>query len=374
MSDISFSTKEAAEDQTLPKLEQTMIHNKPKNQIILHIHEIFYKLALGDSAYKILSLFQNVMGVRPDGSVSNSLIYYFFRLASTTGEEIFALVPLLYWLYFPLATPFMTNFFFLLMTGQLVKECLMIPRPSPTDTKYPTYKFHDPHFDTEYGFPSTHTMSGILPLAVLLSCTRIGYNVSVNSFQFSYFYLISVAMSRLYLGVHSIVDICGGLLIGLFIVYGLNIWGDSFDNYILYSSTGIYAVLFSLFLYLCYYPRTKPWSANYGTSAQIYGSWFGAITATWYLIHVDQQSLKVLESSSVLSSDWSISYRILFFRLALSLLLAVIAKIVGKAIPSFIFKTLYKYEIIKPHPLELKDTLNRPVPLEKAYYVEVPVR
>ena len=41
------------------------------------------------------------------------------------------------------------------------------------------------------------------------------------------------------------------------------------------------------------------WAASYGTSAQIFGTWFGCSSAMWYVFHIDTSLKDVLVYTSV---------------------------------------------------------------------------
>lgn len=95
-------------------------------------------------------------------------------------------------------------------------------------------------------------------------------------------YAISVALSRLYLGVHSIVDVIAGTFIALVGIYLLHIYGDVLDYYLYQSINGIYINISILIIFLTMYPGlNSPWSASYGTSAQIVGAWLGLGAGSW---------------------------------------------------------------------------------------------
>lgn len=111
-------------------------------------------------------------------------------------------MPLLIWLAFPVAVPFVTNFMVLLIVGQLAKDCLMLPRPlsPPTCPAEERVVKLDSRFETEYGMPSTHTISGFLPQVVMLALSRLcGVEFSAAAWAVSAVYTSSVALSRLYL-------------------------------------------------------------------------------------------------------------------------------------------------------------------------------
>lgn len=107
-------------------------------------------------------LFQKYMGLQPlkhENNDSNAskyktkypLIHFCFRLASKCGEEIYSLIPLLFWICPRLASSFTLNFCVILCLTQYLKDIFMIPRPVSS-----SIVILENHFDTEYGFPSSH--------------------------------------------------------------------------------------------------------------------------------------------------------------------------------------------------------------------------
>jgi membrane-associated phospholipid phosphatase len=186
-------------------------------------------------------------------------------------------LPLLFWFAIDIAIPFLTHFGVMLTVGQIMKDLLRLPRPparvlkatvndpingdtavlSPLVTLSPDKKICnnavetndddkylgviklENHFETEYGLPSTHTMSGMLPFVILLEIQRqmnlskteyikYGFNMvngdtstgNINNvsriletnydfnsneintyfYVFAMFYALSVALSRMYVG------------------------------------------------------------------------------------------------------------------------------------------------------------------------------
>lgn len=62
------------------------------------------------------------------------------------------------------------------------------------------------------------------------------------------------------------------------------------------------------------------------------------------------------------------------YRLIAAAVLAGLAKLLLKIIPSLIFSTLFKLKVIQPAAIHLKDCFDRAVPDAKSYVVEIPVR
>ncbi len=134
---------------------------KPTNIFFRAIHNVLYPFVESEFSNMLVAKFQRMCGLQADGKVTNLFWNYLFRLASTTGEEIFFLMPVLCWIAFPIFLSFGTNFIVILMIGQLLKDFIMLPRPIGNCPKWKIVKLDD-HFETEFGMPSTHTMTGDL--------------------------------------------------------------------------------------------------------------------------------------------------------------------------------------------------------------------
>lgn len=265
--------------------------SRPAIMLSQYLNKLLMPIVTGEHSIQMVANFQRMCGLRADGTATNLLLDFYFRLASTAGEEIFSLMPLLFWFMLPVAVPFLTNFLVLQITGQLTKDFFCLPRPvSAPGAENPIIKL-DTHFETEYGLPSTHTIAGLLPLTTLLILLRHGVDISTTSWVLSGIYAVSVALSRLYLGVHSVYDVLAGAVMGVGLVSLLHIYGDAIDVLLYQYSGALYVQIVLLCVYLVGYPRSGPWSASFGTAAQMMGPFFGCGISLWYVRHCVQSEL-----------------------------------------------------------------------------------
>jgi len=372
----------------------------------------------GPEAVNTVANFQRACGLRPDGTASNKFLYYYFKISSAAGEEIYSLMPLLFWVSFPVGLSFLTNFLVLQLAGQLTKEFFMLPRPRTADypaCKNPIVKL-DRSYDTEYGLPSTHTIAGMLPTVVMLILQRHGVPVEPQAWVGGAVYFLSVALSRLYLGVHSVYDLLAGALLGVSGILFLHLCGDSIDVVLYQHET--YAVplqALCLFLFLFAYPRRGPWSVSWGTSAQIMGPFVGLAGAMWYMFNVDRGLLDVLLQASLIAprphllhthseplslaspmsfvsycvqvepgthwrndgpaSFWSLSWQTVALRLLVSFALMGLTKVLSKALPNMLLCWASQRGLLASVPKQQEcDCFGNIVPIHKRYSVEVTTR
>jgi hypothetical protein len=171
------------------------------------------------------------------------------------------------------------------------------------------------------------------------------------------------------MGVHSPVDIFGGLFLGLFTSLLVE-RNASLIISSLYRTSYISAALqlLSLFWFSFFYPKCRPWRASYGTAAQIYGTWIGCASSLLY-VNTFQLNLKAsLEKASLVAMNVVTAYfeqnslqlnetdvRDTLSRLGIGLLAAAISKIATKYIILKLFLWFHRQRIITHHQDDLKD-------------------
>nr|XP_020441390.1 sphingosine-1-phosphate phosphatase 2 [Monopterus albus] len=161
--------------------------------------------------------------------------------------------------------------------GQVMKDVLKLPRPSsPPVVKLET------RVDAEYGLPSTHAMA-----ATAISFTFLLSAPSRIQFQFGVGLLIAVTfsslvcLSRLYTGMHSVLDvICGASISAILILLTYPYW-DTFDRFQLTSSISpVVGLVLPLFLSYMY-PELEHYSTTRGDTTTILGAGAGSSVGYW---------------------------------------------------------------------------------------------
>ncbi|XP_060901634.1 sphingosine-1-phosphate phosphatase 2 isoform X2 [Labrus mixtus] len=161
--------------------------------------------------------------------------------------------------------------------GQVTKDLLKLPRPlSPPVVKLET------RVDAEYGLPSTHAMS-----ATAISFTLLLSAPSRIQFQFEVGLLIAVTLSslvclsRLYTGMHSILDVVCGALISFVLLYVTYPYWETLDHFQLSSPVSpVVALLLPLFLSYTY-PELDRYTTTRGDTTTILGAGAGCSIGYW---------------------------------------------------------------------------------------------
>ena len=198
-------------------------------------------------------------------SVNNSFFYWFFMIITRMGNEIFYIVflPVLLWNFNEKVMVLACIAWGVCMfIGQTTKDLIRIPRPLTP----PAVKLEE-NYLLEYGFPSTHSMAAMsisftIIASILTDKTLSDYhNHKLELLILGGLSCVFVSLSRVYLGMHSILDVVGGLIYSFFISLVLFLISDYFLAFIRKST--VYGFLvYLIFVFLCsLYPCKDRWSS-----------------------------------------------------------------------------------------------------------------
>jgi membrane-associated phospholipid phosphatase len=144
--------------------------------------------------------------------------------------------------------------------GHSLKDYFQLPRPFVIDKDVVCL---ESHFSDEYGLPSTHCQAvWAIPttLLTLLELQYLGWWIA-----FALVYALSVSFSRLYLGVHSLLDCIVGILLGLATCGLVNWIGPLMMDYFMSLSpisSVIYVLVIHILMLKCY-PKIEGYSTTY---------------------------------------------------------------------------------------------------------------
>ncbi|XP_030312091.1 sphingosine-1-phosphate phosphatase 2 isoform X1 [Calypte anna] len=212
--------------------------------------------------------------------VKNYFYYYLFKFSAALGEEIFYItfLPFTYWnIDHSVSRRMIIIWSIVMYIGQVSKDILKWPRPlSPPVVKL------EMRTDAEYGMPSTHAMAATAISFSFLIATANQYKYPFElGLAAAFVFSVLVCLSRLYTGMHTVLDVIGGALISAVLLVLLYPAWDTIDHLLL---TSPFCPLLSLVvpLVLCYnYPKLDYYSPTRGDTTTILGAGAGATVGFW---------------------------------------------------------------------------------------------
>ena len=229
------------------------------------------------------------------------------------------------------------------------------------------------HHETEYGMPSTHALGGLLPFSMLLALRRHGVLVSWIWWLFAVIYLLSVCVSRLYLGVHSLLDIGSSVVLGVPVLLLLHSAGSPLEDAVFFKPHSIFLHVLMVLLFVCAVPRAAPWTASLGTSSQIFGLFVGFASSLWYAKTCSPQLWHTLEDSSFSNWNQSNGGRVMA-RVLLGFTLVLAVMVLCKRVVAALLKTLLRAGLLVEEDKYKRDVTGASVPVDKLYCIECTTR
>ncbi|NWH32671.1 SGPP2 phosphatase, partial [Chloropsis hardwickii] len=212
--------------------------------------------------------------------VKNYFYYYLFKFSAAMGEEIFYItfLPFTYWnIDHSVSRRMIIVWSIVMYIGQVSKDVLKWPRPlSPPVVKL------EMRTNAEYGMPSTHAMAATAISFSFFIATMNQYKYPLELGLVAAFVISTlVCLSRLYTGMHTVLDVIGGALISAVLLVLLYPAWDTIDHLLL---TSPFCPFFSILvpLVLCYnYPKLDYYSPTRGDTTMILGATAGATVGFW---------------------------------------------------------------------------------------------
>ncbi|CAG09149.1 unnamed protein product, partial [Tetraodon nigroviridis] len=216
--------------------------------------------------------------------INNRFFFYLFTFGTELGNEMFFIVffPFLFWNVDALVSRrLIIVWAWNLFLGQSTKDMVRWSRPaSPPVVKVEVF------YNSEYSMPSTHAMTGTaIPFCLFM--------LTYGRWQYAFLFGLSVALgwsvlvcvSRVYMGMHSVLEVITGFLYTLLILAFLCPLLDTIDTfYMTHSSAPLAIVASHVSLGLVAFSLDS-WSTSRGDTAQALGTGAGAALAT----HVNYQ-------------------------------------------------------------------------------------
>ncbi|KAK6998982.1 sphingosine-1-phosphate phosphatase 2 [Biomphalaria glabrata] len=213
-------------------------------------------------------------------SIDNAALYWLFSFGASLGNELF------YTLFFS-ACMWSFDSFVLRKTlilwvvnmyvGQVAKDIIKWPRP-----KSPPVVRLEERYELEYGMPSTHAMVGfVLPFGMLYyMCGRYEFSLLLG-LVVAVTWCLLVCFSRIYLGMHSALDVIVGVMFSAFLMLVTAPCVDPLDAFIITSPLSMPVVIATCLALGLVYPRVDKWSTTRGDTTQALAVFSGIVEGLW---------------------------------------------------------------------------------------------
>ncbi|KAH1009880.1 sphingosine-1-phosphate phosphatase 1 isoform X2 [Dendroctonus ponderosae] len=228
---------------------------------------------------KVESAAKDVRQANLSYQITNRLWYWLFVLGTALGDEVFyiAFIPFWFWnVDGAVGRRVVLVWSIVMYIGQGVKDIVRWPRPGP-----PVVQLQK-KWALEYGFPSTHAMVGVsIPFSVVLyTMNRYEYNIYLG-LAIAFLWCTVICLSRLYLGMHSVLDVVSGLLLAVTLLIPLVPLIDYLDSYLLTSPTSPFLLLTLSILMIFCYPNSGKWTPTRGDTTMILSVCVGVLVGAW---------------------------------------------------------------------------------------------
>uniref|UniRef100_G1RES0 Sphingosine-1-phosphate phosphatase 2 n=1 Tax=Nomascus leucogenys TaxID=61853 RepID=G1RES0_NOMLE len=250
--------------------------------------------------------------------------------------------------------------------GQVAKDILKWPRPSSP----PVVKL-EKRLIAEYGMPSTHAMAATAIAFTLLISTMDRYQYPfLLGLVMAVVFSTLVCLSRLYTGMHTVLDVLGGVLITtLLIVLTYPAWTfiDCLD-----SASPLFPVCVIVVpFFLCYnYPVSDYYSPTRADTTTILAAGAG-VTIGFWINHFFQLVSKPAESLPVIQNIPPLTTYILVLGLTKFAVGIVLILLVRQLVQNLSLQVLYSWFKVVTRNKEARRRLEIEVPYKFVTYTSV---
>lgn len=296
--------------------------------------------------------------------IKNRFWYHLFHFATNLGGELFYSVFFCFWAWNvdgAVLRRVIVIWMITMYIGQVLKDILKVPRPA-----CPPVIRLDPKWQLEYGLPSTHAMVGVaMPFSILI--------LTLNRYQLDWGWGLAIALtwcacvclSRMYLGMHSLLDVLCGLVLVTVLLILILPWVDVLDHLALtHPASPIISITLTIAMIVCY-PATDRWTPARGDTTVIVGVGCGSLLGSW----VNYQMGIIREPS--LPPPYTVIWPS-FNMIGLSLLRTVLGLVIIVAVRA-IFKSLSFATICALLQVKAEDYVNKTggIPVRHRLIVEL---
>ncbi|XP_011173400.1 sphingosine-1-phosphate phosphatase 1 isoform X1 [Solenopsis invicta] len=231
----------------------------------------------------------------PNYTIDNPFWYYIFLFGTELGDEIFysTFIPFLFWNIDGAVGQRVVLVWATVMTiGQIMKDVIRWPRPACP----PAVRLQN-KWSQEYGMPSTHAMVGFtIPFSVVLFTMHKYIYPSSLGCIIALLWCALVSMSRLYLGMHTVLDIIAGLVLAIALMIPLVPLVDITNSYVITNFWFVVILIMVTIAVIVYYPSNYKWTPTRSDTAMVVSVAAGLHAGAWLnyysgLLRVSQSSL-----------------------------------------------------------------------------------
>lgn len=260
--------------------------------------------------------------------VDSALWYYLFHFGTLLGYEMFyaTFFPFLLWNFdAAVCRRVLAVWALALYCGGVAKDVIRWPRPSSP----PVVQF-DKHYSAEYGMPSTHAMTGASVPFGLLVFTMHRYEYSlVLGLLVCTVWCALLCTSRLYLGMHTVLDLVGGLALAWAVMLVLVPVAVPADRLLLSSPWGPLLVVGAVALLSLAYPAPREWTPARGDSCVVLATVAGILVGESVLF---QTSWRTPQEHYRLGLPLGWELACVLLRTVTGIVASVLVRIITKAI------------------------------------------
>lgn len=211
--------------------------------------------------------------------IENKFLFYLFTIGTELGNEMFFIVffPFLMWNVDPyVSRSLIVVWAWVLFLGQSTKDLIRWTRPpSPPVVKVEVF------YNTEYSMPSTHAMTGTtMPFCLfMLTYSRWEYPFMFG-LSVALSWSILVCVSRIYMGMHSVLEVITGFLYSILILAVLQPMLYDIDTFYLSHSYAPLVILLTHIGFSLVAFSLDSWSTSRGDTAQALATAAGTALAS----------------------------------------------------------------------------------------------
>ncbi|XP_024419751.1 sphingosine-1-phosphate phosphatase 2 [Desmodus rotundus] len=301
--------------------------------------------------------------------VKNYFYYYLFRFSAALGQEVFYItfLPFTHWNIDPYLSRRLIIIWVLVMyIGQVAKDILKWPRPlSPPVVKL------EKRMIAEFGMPSTHAMAATAISFTLLISTMDRYQYPFGlGLMMAVVFSMLVCLSRLYTGMHTVLDVLGGVLItAVLIVLTYPSWTliDRLD-----SASPLFPVCAIVVpFFLCYnYPASDYYSPTRADTTTILAAGAG-VTIGFWINHFFQLESERMDSLPVIQHIPPLTMDMLVLGLTKFAVGIVLVLLVRQLVQKLSLQVLYSWFRVVTRNKEARRRLEIEVPYKFVTYTSV---